>query len=235
LALRFPLEYDSNLPMVTFTPKTYKFPYGDGEKAEIKLENTSAGGLTSVALPIPGSFSESMGAAWAPQDVLGGTGGDVVDAGKKELVDAGKKLAGARVAGAMSARSGYTTTPQDVLIYNGPDSPKISFKFQMIPVSQKEGNTIVQIVKMFKKAQAPLASSQKPGQFLMYPAVWDITFVGANCLGYGTDDKYTWMALKSVSISYSGDTGIHVFYDKNPVMVDLSLDFECIKKVYDGT
>ncbi|NCP97764.1 hypothetical protein GW796_05925 [archaeon] len=235
LKLRFPEEYNANCPWVLFTPKKYKFPYGDKKDAKVELEPQYPG-IESVALYLPGSFKEASTSSWGLQNILGGPAEDLKNAAANELINTLKTNFGAKITATASAYNGSVAMPMDLLIYEGPNPIELNFSFSMVPISQRENEIVQGIVQNFKKANNPSKSASTSGKTntLIYPPVWDINFQDVVGLGYGETGKYTWMALKNLNISYSGESNMHIYtIDKRPTQVTLDLSFQSIKKFQD--
>lgn len=226
--MQYPLLYNKGCPMVNFKPYGYEFPYGNQKDGKVKRKGAPSG-IEQVTLYLPGSFKETAGADWAPQNIIGGTGTGIADNIANEAANAAKTAFGTKVASTVSAEKGFIAMPMDLLVYGGPNPVDLSFSFQMIAISKNENLSIDKIVRNFKKANAP-----KLGVGLLtYPAIWDIDFVGVDSLGYGDSKGYSWMALSSINVSYSGETNMQVYGDKLATQVNLDLSFKRIKKFMD--
>jgi len=97
----------------------------------------------------------------------------------------------------------------------------IRFSFVLAPRNSADAREIQKIIQMFKYAAAPGLEDGEAGLFFSYPQVFDIEFHNQK-----ETQKYMESALTNVDVNYSGaGTGNATFYDKYPVVVELTLDF----------
>jgi hypothetical protein len=227
---KFPLVYDSNCPIVLFTPFEYKFPYASAKDAPLELTKGHPDFPESVSLYLPGGFQEAAGSTWDFQDVIGGDQSGFASSLGAEMAAGLKTFAGGKITSSISAKVGQILAPMDVLVYAGPSPIELNFSFQMMPITSSESNEVTKISRMFKKVHAPRRNG-KDALTLLYPPIFTVTFANVSGMGYGETQSYTWMACTKSDVSYTGDTNMHVYNsDKRPIQTNLNLSFKCVKK-----
>lgn len=220
--------------MVCFTPFKYRFPFANELTADVTKTSVTDDADINVSrctLYLPGGFTESAGSSWEYQPIIGGAADNALGKGMTAAYAAVGGEGAAKITNTGAAYFGQIAAPMDLLIFNGPNPVEISFQFQFLPISKNENLEIAAIVKNFKNALQPGSPKSFAGvPVLRYPPIWDLTFEGISGIGYGTSDFYSWMALTKADVTYSGDTGIHVYQDKLPIQTNLNLSFKCVKK-----
>lgn len=234
----YPLEYNAEMPFVHFIGKKYQYSKATGKDVEQNYRKTG----DTVALYMPGSFSESVNDNWSQEQVIGGgisgfdqsLGNAAAQAASNELVNIGKALVGKKISATFSAAGGVTSAPTDMLIFNAIEPVKLSFRFQLMPYSAAEAQAINMIIQTFKKKMLPKLAKKSEIVYLEYPIVWDVFFTGVAGLGVEYNNAYPDMALISCNVSYSHGEGFMVFHDKQPVQTNLELNFQSIRRPTQG-
>lgn len=225
--MRFPLEYDKNMPWVTFSPWKYQMPTIT-TKPE-RLEKNKDG--SSVTLFVPGDFDEQIQATWSLQDVIGGTGSGFMGMAQNELETFAAAQAGPRITASFQAGTSSVGYPTDILIFEAVQPIQLNFKFNMIPINKTEAEGIAKICTYFKQKSLPVIDPNLGTGRLRFPSVWDINFMQVAGLGLENVNKYIDMALVSVRVSFpSGGTSLLTYRDNHSVQTELSLSFQSTRK-----
>ena len=214
--------------------------------------------LGNVVLPVPNNISDTnavewgadsmnafqaAGAAAAFQTITGG-----VDAGLKSaqesLTAIGKDSEGVKTAlgsffaaaamggeGAklLSRASGQIINPNLELLFNAPTLRPFSFTFKLAARSESEGQTILNILRFFKKGMSP---QRTPGNlFLKSPNTFTIQYMK------GTADnpnigKIKECALQSVTTSYTPEGQYATFSDGVMVSYLLQMTFTELEPIF---
>ena len=214
--------------------------------------------LGTVVLPVPNNISDTnavewgadsmnafqaAGAAAAFQTITGG-----VDAGLKSaqesLTAIGKDSEGVKTAlgsffaaaamqgeGAklLSRASGQIVNPNLELLFNAPTLRPFSFTFKLAARSESEGQTILNILRFFKKGMSP---QRTPGNlFLKSPNTFTIQYMK------GTADnpnigKIKECALQSVTTSYTPEGQYATFSDGVMVSYSLQMTFTELEPIF---
>lgn len=231
--LRFPINFSAGngLPWVHFHPFQYNCPSPILQKLEF-VDKAASTISKPVAMYLPGDYSENINASWNLQDVYTGTANTLSGIMLSNIaaalgnVDQGKLLAQGESA------AGKLPFPTDIMIFSGVDPMNLSFNFNMIPYSKEEGDSIVKIVKNFKQAILPHASSAK-SVLLNFPDVWDIHFENIQGLGLEINNKYENMCLNSCNVQFiSGTENASVYVDGTPTQIRMSLSFQSLRKQF---
>lgn len=234
----YPLEYNANMPFAHFIGKQYQYSKATGQSVEQMYRKSG----DTVALYMPGSFTESVNDNWSQETVIGGgisdydksLGAAVTQGVTNELLNGVKNAVGKKISATFSAAAGVATQPTDMLIFNGIEPVKLNFKFQLMPYSSAEALAINSIIQTFKKSMLPKQPDKINVAYLKYPSVWDIFFTGVAGIGLEFDNAYPDMALLSCNVTYSHGEGFMVFHDKQPVQVFLDLSFQSIRRPMQG-
>lgn len=236
MSLRYPERFRVNAPYVIFQGYDYEAPHANlsftNARASVKRNNK----LQDIVLYVPGDFTENIGATWGLEDVLQGSGGNIQSQIVSNVAGAAANApGGSKVVNSAQAAAGRGPLPSDILIFKQVDPMTISFNFKMIPYNKTESDTILEICNSFKKNIMPRLDGDIANALLKFPVLWDITFDGINGMGMFdmTDARsgYELMALTSCNVNYSSGTeSAAVYYDKNPVQINLSLSFQYIRK-----
>lgn len=225
--MRFPSEYNKNMPWVTFSPWKYQMPRITVKPERLEKNRDGAG----VTLFVPGDFDEQIQATWSLQDVIGGTASGFLGMAQTELQEFAATQAGPKITATAQAGTSSVGYPTDILIFETVQPIQLNFKFNMIPISSAEAESIAAICTYFKQKALPVVDPSLGTGRLRFPSVWDIKFSEVNGLGLEDKNIYIDMALTSVRVSFpSGGTSLLTFKDKYSVQTELSLSFQSTRK-----
>lgn len=229
------MRFKTNIPWVNFESFSYSFPSPDIAIMKDVVKKTPTG--TKISLHMPGDFTESADADWRLEDTYRSTG-NMGAALTANAIEVGKKIGGedaGKVLATAKASSGKLPFPTDISIFQAINPLSFTLTFNLIPFNKAEGDTIINIVKTFKREQMPNVDGDLSNVLLKFPNIWDISFEGINGLAYNDESKYENMALTQCSVAYiSGTEGASVYSDKNPTQIKLTLGFTGIQKFYLG-
>ena len=136
--------------------------------------------------------------------------------------------------GLISRTTGQVLNPNLELLFNGVTLRSFSFDFDLSPRDKREAEEIRSIIRTFKKnmsAKGGSSGSIGEGLFIKSPNVFQIT--------YQTGDKdheylnqFKPMALKNMSVNYTGSGTYATYSDTSPVHYKMNLQFQELDPVY---
>ena len=204
---------------------------------------------SSVTLPYPTSLSDNQNHNWEntegaiaqiTNNILspsgaGGSSSDPGDPGgkggkksKKSSVTAalvkkvlgdGKKMYGAAMNGFGVRKA--VIDPGYFQNYNGSTPRSFTMAYTLVPQSQKEAQTIKDIILWFKQYSSPTFVSNTP--IMGAPFIFNISFAGNQ---YITDMfKMDKCVLTGISVDYASDGSFMLFKDGFPKQIGLALNF----------
>ena len=215
--------------------------------------------LGTVVLPVPNLISDTntaewgadsmnafqaAGAAFAYNTITGGAAAVGMESAEKSLKAAGKDSEGIKDAfgaffaaaavqgeGAklLSRASGQIVNPNLELLFNGPQLRSFSFTFKLAARSDGEGQTILKILRFFKRGMSPIRSESN--LFLKSPNTFTIQYMK------GSKDnpnigKIKECALQSVTTSYTPEGQYATFSDGVMVSYSLQLTFSELEPIF---
>lgn len=126
--------------------------------------------------------------------------------------------------------------PNTELLYSGTGLRTHGYSFKLIPRSDTEGATIMQIVERFKKACAPKGNVEIFGDtfrnFIGIPDLCKVSFIGSGG-GENTNlPRYKTSAITSVNVGYVTDGQYVSYRDGRPLGVSLSVSLMETKLVF---
>lgn len=188
-------------------------------------------GSTPIALPMPDTINDNPSVVWEPisatKEVLGGAekiAGDLsrmmpVSPLTNTLVDAGSIAGGLALKG-YGATMGKTINPFLIMLFKQPDYKRFKFSWTLTPRTQKESDTLNDIVKAFRKNMMP--DVQGGG---IQSAIMDFPLIVKP--SFHPDDymfKFKPCAIRAINIDYTG-AGMPAFFTTDaPVAVRLDID-----------
>ena len=193
---------------------------------------------SSVTLPYPTSLSDNQTHSWQntegaitqiTNNILsqsggssGGNGGKksgVTAALLKKVLGDGKKMYGAAL-DKFGVRKAVID-PGYFQNYNGSTPRSFSMAYTLVPQSQKEAQTIKDIILWFKQYSSPTFVSNTP--IMGAPFIFTISFAGNQ---YITDMfKMDKCVLTGISVDYASDGSFMLYKDGFPKQIGLTLNF----------
>lgn len=194
-------------------------------------------GLTEDTLnaeTLPGAITNATnGISKLGQDIYGQRGLSNLFFGSKIINALGGNTS---FQGLISRTTGQVLNPNLELLFNGVTLRSFSFNFDLSPRNKREAQEIKSIIRTFKKnmsakTTARTVNNDEKGLFISSPNVFQIT--------YQTGDKdheylnqFKPMALKNMSVNYTGSGTYATYSDTSPVHYKMNLQFQELDPVY---
>lgn len=204
---------------------------------------------SSVTLPYPTSLSDNQNHNWentegimsqltnnilnASGESLSNGGGKDDDDGKgvkmaifKKVLGDGKKMYSA-IANKLGVRKAVID-PGYFQNYNGSTPRSFTMAYTLVPQSQKEAQTIKDIILWFKQYSSPTFVPNTP--IMGAPFVFNISFAGNQ---YISDMfKMDKCVLTGISVDYASDGAFMLYKDGFPKQIGLALNFAEVELKY---
>jgi hypothetical protein len=142
------------------------------------------------------------------------------------------------VQGLLSRTAGAAINNNLELLFQGPQLRSFTFTFRLTPRNDKEAKTIKQIIRTFKVAMVPEATSSN--LFLLAPNIFNVSYMistkGSD--GKGTLTLHPYLnklkrcALKDFTVSYTPDSQYMTYQDGSMTAYELNMTFAEIDPVY---
>ena len=118
---------------------------------------------------------------------------------------------------------GYAFNPQEQQIFESIDFRKYEMTFTFTPISEKEANTVKEIIKTFRKHAAPTVVNKLSGFFFNPPSVFDVSFF------YNGQPNYNLNAIRrsvieDIQVDYAPN-GWAAFRNGAPVQTTMTISF----------
>ena len=192
---------------------------------------------SSVTLPYPISLSDNQNHNWENTEglisqvtgnVLGASGESL--SGKaafvKKVLGDGKKMYAA-LTNSLGVRKAVID-PGYFQNYNGSTPSSFTMAYTLVPQSQKEAQTIKDIILWFKQYSSPTFISNSP--LMGAPFVFNISFAGNQ---YISDMfKMDKCVLTGISVDYASDGSFMLYKDGFPKQIGLALNFAEVELKY---
>ena len=124
--------------------------------------------------------------------------------------------------------TGYSINPIIEVLYNAPELRTFQFDFTFAPKNSEEKNHVMQIIKEFRKHQAPEVAQN--GMFFKPPSEFDILFRYKDDYGKFYENpnlpRISTCVLRKININYSPQNQFVTFHDGAPVQIQLRLEFQ---------
>ena len=137
---------------------------------------------------------------------------------------------------AMLSRSqGQVLNPNMELLFKGVTLRGFSFDFDLAPRDKKEAETIKNIIRTFKMnmnaRNSSSGSENSSGLFIKSPNVFQLTYKTGSS-NHKFLHKFKPMALKNMSVNYTGAGTYATYDDTTPIHMKLSLSFQELNPIY---
>ena len=205
---------------------------------------------SSVTLPYPTSLSDNQSHNWVntegaiaqiTSNILNPSGGGSSDPGGKNGKGKGKSLTsaflkkvlgdGKKMYGAALNEFGVRKAiidPGYFQNYNGSTPRSFTMAYTLVPQSQKEAQTIKDIILWFKQYSSPTFVPNSP--LMGAPFIFNISFAGNQ---YITDMfKMDKCVLTGISVDYASDGSFMLYKDGFPKQIGLTLNFAEVEIKY---
>jgi len=137
--------------------------------------------------------------------------------------------------GMLSRSQGQVLNPNMELLFKGVTLRGFSFDFDLAPRDRKEGETIKNIIRTFKTnmnaRNSSSGSENSSGLFIKSPNVFQLTYKTGSS-NHKFLHKFKPMALKNMSVNYTGAGTYATYDDTTPIHMKLSLSFQELNPIY---
>ena len=137
--------------------------------------------------------------------------------------------------GMLSRSQGQVLNPNMELLFKGVTLRGFSFDFDLAPRDKKEGETIKNIIREFKMnmnaRNSSSGSENSSGLFIKSPNVFQLTYKTGSS-NHAFLHKFKPMALKNMSVNYTGAGTYATYDDTTPIHMKLSLSFQELNPIY---
>ena len=197
---------------------TLPYPISLSDNQNHNWENTE-GIVSQVASNVLGASGESLSTN------LGGAVKKILGDGKKILGDGKKMYAG--LMNSLGVRKAIVD-PGYFQNYNGSTPRSFTLAYTLVPQSQKEAQTIKDIILWFKQYSSPTFVENTP--LMGAPFIFNISFAGNQ---YITDMfKMDKCVLTGISVDYASDGSFMLYKDGFPKQIGLALNFAEVELKY---
>ena len=208
---------------------TLPYPVSLSDNQNHNWENTE-GIISQVTNNILNASGESLSNGGGKDDDKGGKGGKKSKGSKmallKKVLGDGKKFYSA-VANAAGVRKAVID-PGYFQNYNGSTPRSFTMAYTLVPQSQKEAQTIKDIILWFKQYSSPTFVPNSP--LMGAPFIFNISFAGNQ---YISDMfKMDKCVLTGISVDYASDGAFMLYKDGFPKQIGLALNFAEVELKY---
>ena len=242
--------------VLEYKPKGFKAKEGSldffGERDIVK-ERRIAG---SVTLPVPGTVNDTNACEWGEDSMSAVdaaianigmeflTGGDLQGAVKntasgiqKNKEDVKKALGSAIINAATGGKgqslltrsTGNIMNPNMELLFKKPSLRPFNFTFKLAPRSSNEAKQVVQIIRLFKQAMAPIKSASY--LFLKSPYTFRLQYLHRGN-SHPFLNRFKECALQNLTINYAPEGQYATYGDGVPTAYEMSMQFSELEPVF---
>lgn len=178
----------------------------------------SAHPMAAGALAVGGGIAAGVAAARFGSRAVGnavGAAGRV----NKAVTDAAKT--GAQI-------FGYAMNPVIEVLYQHPELRKFRFDFVFSPRSDKEADSVWEIIYEFRRHSSPEFLDNSGGLILVPPSDFDISFMRKSSTGFIENTnipRISTCALQDVMVDYASSGQYATFTDGMPIQIRMTLSF----------
>ena len=130
--------------------------------------------------------------------------------------------------------SGQVLNPNMELLFKGVSLREFAFEYDLAPRDGNEAKEIKKIITTLKRAMAPRTSSDNStgsGLFISAPRVFQLQYMSGN-KKHPFLHSFKPMAMKGMSVNYTGSGNYSVYGDSTPVHMKLSMNFQELNPIY---
>lgn len=188
------------------------------------IDKKSISPIEQIILPIPQSIQDNIGITWemANNEIIQSTMQAAASVGDMGIGDVLKKYGINLVQGiggnVIRPFTGYSSNPKKQAIFHSPEPRVFNFDFIFTPTSEKEAETVINIIRSIKKYSLPKASTS--GGLFQFPKEFVLEFHGV--AGFPEIDSCVCMA---VSTNYTTAT-LQLLKSGHPVQLTMGLTFQ---------
>jgi len=247
--IRFPEDLDGfNDPWIVFSTQRPQYSRGGRSTREVKTNDAPPGppfpggrrsapaGSVSLYFPTGHTINDALGYDSQEEGIAGAvinkflsSGGGSQEVTENDIKDiavgSGIRALSALPGGAVFSRDrGRVANPREFMLFKAPSIREFSFSFTFIPQSEKEAESLPDIIRFFRRAAYP---EETPTEYI-FPDTFNISYKGA---GGGKLVKIPEVACTSVNVTYNPNS-ISFFRDNGmPVQTTLELSFTELKPI----
>lgn len=208
---------------------------GQGAKAvggSIKSAMSSMG--ESIKGLGKGATAEDVGSYMSKQ-TTGGSSGSFLAEGLANIVGGAAKelgIAGEGIENVLLQSYGIAQNPQVEVLFETIDNRTFEFNFAFHPRNQKEAETVIQIIRMFRFHAAPEIARGSSGRYFIPPSEFDIEYRfkpsdNENDVLNENLHKFATCVLEAIDVNYVGQSGQFLtFKDGIPANIEMRLRFK---------
>ncbi len=179
-----------------------------------RFSTTSSAPVADVALYMPENFSQPSTVNWDCASLadewanFANRGIDMLSnvkglGGVVNFAQAVRNVAATDLQNTLQTVAGAVPNPYIAQIFRGVDLRQFNFTFKLVPFSEKDCDTILDIIKTFRKYALPVGSSGGTSPYLKYPGEVEIEYQFE-----GSANKYLHKFKRSVitalEVNYTG-------------------------------
>lgn len=136
--------------------------------------------------------------------------------------------------GLISRTTGQVLNPNLELLFNGVTLRSFSFDFDLVPREEREAREVRKIIRALKQnmsAKGGSSGDYSKGLFIKSPNIFQLVYsTGAETHRYL--NRFKPMALKNMSVNYTGSGTYATYTDTSPVHYKLNLQFQELDPIY---
>ena len=133
----------------------------------------------------------------------------------------------------ISRASGQVFNPNLEVLFDGVKIREFIFPFQLVARNRREGQEIMQIIRMFKISMAAKRQTGDPkqGLFIAAPDIFQLEYMKGG-KKHPFLNSFLPMALTNIQLDYSGAGTYATFRDGTPTNINMILRFKEINPIY---
>jgi|TARA_B100000085_G_scaffold277496_1_gene297991 hypothetical protein len=136
--------------------------------------------------------------------------------------------------GLVSRTTGQVLNPNLELLFNGVTLRSFSFDFDLVPREERESRVVRKIIRTLKQnmsAKGGSSGDYSKGLFIKSPNIFQLVYsTGTETHRYL--NRFKPMALKNMSVNYTGSGTYATYTDTSPVHYKLNLQFQELDPIY---
>ena len=121
--------------------------------------------------------------------------------------------------------------PNLELLFNGVTLRDFRFSFKMTPRDDKERDSVIKIIRTFKKYMAAKKQGEGGKLYLNTPNVFRLAYMKGG-KRHPFLHRFKDCALKGVSVNYTGENVYATYFDGTPISIILDLNFQELTPIY---
>jgi hypothetical protein len=131
----------------------------------------------------------------------------------------------------LARQNGTIFNPNLELLFNGVTLRDFRFSFKMTPRDDKERDSVIKIIRTFKKYMAAKKQGEGGKLYLNTPNVFRLAYMKGG-KRHPFLHRFKDCALKGVSVNYTGENVYATYVDGTPISIILDLNFQELTPIY---